>query len=236
MRKSLILASLLASATAVNAEIYIDGGVNWTLFTPDHINTDLPSGLFNPASNISYYKTAFEDKQKVKGDSQHPHSWANSRNLGILGSNLDGGVPYVQFTNASTSINLDGQTVSHHFDGEHILSDTLTSEDFTLPYDRLVNGAEFHLNLFATEPSQVQLVTQSIFNLSPKDKSLAGQEYPILSETWYKQNEMFNSAYGTTLLPKTCEEAWANHPYAERNDCKMEDRMDHVRPTILCPI
>ena len=48
MRKSLILASLLASASAVNAEIYIDGGVNWTLYTPTHIKTDLASGLFNP--------------------------------------------------------------------------------------------------------------------------------------------------------------------------------------------
>ena len=44
MRKSLILASLLASASAVNAEIYIDGGVNWTLYTPKPITT--PKGGF----------------------------------------------------------------------------------------------------------------------------------------------------------------------------------------------
>ena len=141
----------------------------------------------------------------------------------------------MQFTNASTSVNLDGQTVSHQFEGEHILSDALAAEDFTLPYERLVNGAEFHLNLFATEPSQVQLTTQSMFNLRPRDKALARQEYPMLSETWYEQNELFNSAYGTTLLPKTCEELTANHPYGRENGCGGYQQFDATFPPYFVP-
>ena len=66
MRKSLILASLLASATAVNAEIYIDGGVNWTLFTPKHQTLPNSVSLHNPSINVSAFKDLFDKKQLIK--------------------------------------------------------------------------------------------------------------------------------------------------------------------------
>ena len=62
MRKSLILASLLASATAVNAEIYIDGGVNWTLLTPQPTSTPSGNLLHNSSSNASAFYELFKEK------------------------------------------------------------------------------------------------------------------------------------------------------------------------------
>ena len=54
MRKSLLIASLLASASAVNAEVYIDGAIQWKLYTPYHENfIDTASSFVNSKCRVS---------------------------------------------------------------------------------------------------------------------------------------------------------------------------------------
>ena len=66
MRKSLILASLLASATAVNAEIYIDGGVNWTFYTPKPMSTPAGAALGHTKAIFRHSRICLT--KKLKGE------------------------------------------------------------------------------------------------------------------------------------------------------------------------